>query len=392
MTEIPSQNPGASTSGLPEAPPPIPTVSPAQAAPPPPQAPAPPIYASLPVPPPRKRSTAAWVFAILFILSAVGNLVLLGIVVAVSLGSSFGNELSLAAAPAIQETITQSGDANQRIAVIQVRGIITGGVAANAFGSSSSTSDYAFLKLQVERALADHRVKVVVLAVDSPGGEASASDMMLHELKKLPKAGKKIIVHMGSLAASGGYYISMAGDKIIADPTCLTGSIGVIAEFFGVQGLLNDKLGVTVYTIKSGAMKDVGSPFRNMTAEESEYLRTTLIMPMFDRFKSLVREGRPKLSAEEVDSLADGRVFTASAAVKNGLIDRVGYMQEAIDAAAQAAGLTRPTVVQYGRQIGLFDAMGLSTQARSGSPLLSLSRQTLDELGTPKVELLWKIE
>ncbi len=361
------------------------------AAPPPPAAPL--IY---PAPQKKKCGAAVWILAILLALSALCNLALLGGLMAVCLGSGMSNDLALDGSPVkgLKETITQSGDANQRIAVIQVRGLITGASQSSAFGSPTSTSDYAFLKLQVERALSDHRVKIVVLAVDSPGGEAAAADMMLHELKKLPLAGKKIIVHMGSLAASGGYYISMAGDKIIADPTCLTGSIGVIAEFFSVQGLLNDKLGVTVHTIKSGTMKDVGSPFRDMTTEENQYLHDTLIMPIFERFKDIVKEGRPKLSDEELDALADGRVFTAEAAVKNGLIDRVGYFQEAIDAAAQVANLTRPTVVHYGRQVTFLDALGLSTQARTGgaASLLNLSRQTLDELATPKVEMLWKIE
>jgi protease-4 len=280
MTDLPSQNPLPATPGF-------------QAPPPPPPA-APLFYAE---PPKKKRGLAVWILAVLLALSALANLALLGGLFAVCLGSSLsngmGNDLALDGSPVkgLKETITQSGDSNQRIAVIQVRGIITGAAESSAFGSSTSTSDYAFLKLQVERALADSRVKVVILAVDSPGGEASAADMMLHELKKLPKAGKKIIVHMGSLAASGGYYISMAGDKIIADPTCLTGSIGVIAEFFSVQGLLNDKLGVTVNTIKSGAMKDVGSPFRNMTPEEVTYLHDTLIMPIFERFKDFVKEG-----------------------------------------------------------------------------------------------------
>jgi len=380
MTDLPSQNPVSSPSGF-------------QAPPPPPTAPL--IYAE---PPKKKRGAAVWILAILLALSALFNLALLGGLVVVSmgcLGGNMGNDLALAGTPVkgLRETITKSGDQDQRIAVIQVRGIITGASESSAFSAPTSTSDYAFLKLQVERALADSRVKIVVLSVDSPGGEASAADMMLHELQKLPKAHKKIIVHMGSLAASGGYYISMAGEKIIADPTCLTGSIGVIAEFFSVQGLLNDKLGITVNTIKSGTMKDVGSPFRNMTPEEVAYLHDTLIMPMFERFKGFVKEGRPKI-ADEVDALADGRVFTAEAAKKNGLIDQIGYLQDAIDAAAQEAHLNKPTVIQYGRQVTFLDALGLSSQARTGgsSTLLNLSRQTLDELGTPKVEMLWKIE
>jgi protease-4 len=311
--------------------------------------------------------------------------VLLNLILLAVLSSTFEEGAAGGLRP-LRKVEVEPAATQDAVALVRVEGIITE-APMGGWGAPEGT-DFQYLKQQVKQAMEDSHVKAVVLKVNSPGGGASASDMMLHELKKLA-AVKPMVVHMGTVAASGGFYVSMAGQEIIAQRTCITGSIGVIGETINLRALMQDKLGIEVYTFKSGPYKDVGNPFRDMTPEEQAYLQDTLIRPMYERFLSVVGEGRKKLSADQIRNLADGRVYTAEQAVANGLVDKIGFLEDAIDEAKRLAGIKQARVIEYKRQLGLLELLGLSAQTR-GAPLLNINRDTIRSLAMPEVLMLWK--
>lgn len=185
---------------------------------------------------------------------------------------------------------------------------------------------------QIKRYRENTSVRAIVLRIESPGGGVSASQEIFEEVKKTREYGKPIVVSMGSVAASGGYYIAVGASRIVANPGSITGSIGVISQFMHVNQLL-DKIGVTSTTIKSGQMKDAGSPFRSSTAEDRKYFQE-MIDDIYDQFVSTVAAER-KLEKSLVKKYADGRVFTGRKAYELKLIDTLGTYQDAIKIAAQ---------------------------------------------------------
>lgn len=189
---------------------------------------------------------------------------------------------------------------------------------------------------------ADH-IKAIVLRIDSPGGAVGPSQEIYDAIKRI-KAKKKIVASMGSLAASGGYYIACATDKIYANPGTLTGSIGVIMEMPNVQGLLK-WAGVEMNTLKAGKMKDSGSPFREMTPEEREYFEG-MLADVHAQFIEAVAQGR-KLTVEEVKPLADGRVFSGRQAKEAKLVDELGGIEAAIAEAGKLGGITGDPKTEY---------------------------------------------
>jgi len=182
---------------------------------------------------------------------------------------------------------------------------------------------------QFRKALKNEHVKAILLRVNSPGGTVSASQEVSEAVKAFRKSGRPVVVSMGDLAASGGYYVACASDRILAEPGTLTGSIGVIMNLMNFKSLA-DKVGVEPEVIKSGQFKDIASPLRAMTAPEKEILQT-LIMDSYDQFVTAVAEGR-KMKVEEVKHLADGRVYSGRQALKLKLIDELGGYDEAVDA------------------------------------------------------------
>ena len=185
-------------------------------------------------------------------------------------------------------------------------------------------------------------IKAVVVRIDSPGGAVGPSQEIYAELKKL-KAEKKVVASMGAVAASGGYYIASAADKIVANPGTITGSIGVIIQFVNVEEFLK-KVGLKGRVIKSGKFKDTGSPLRDMS-EEERLLLQSVIDDVHGQFIEAVSTGRG-LKKEDVAKLADGRIFTGAQALKLGLVDKLGTMEDAIDLGAELAGISgRPSVV-----------------------------------------------
>jgi protease-4 len=179
-------------------------------------------------------------------------------------------------------------------------------------------------------------VKAVVVRINSPGGAVAPSQELFEELKKIRNKGKKVVVSMGSVAASGGYYIACAADEIYANPGTITGSIGVIAEFPIIDGLM-EKIGIRFETIKTGKFKDTGSSFRPMTEEEHALIED-MLMDVYDQFVEAVAQGRD-MPIEDVKKYADGRVFSGRQALEYGFVDSLGTQNDAIERAAALAGI-----------------------------------------------------
>lgn len=197
----------------------------------------------------------------------------------------------------------------------------------------------------------DDSIKAVVVRINSPGGGVGPSQEIYSELLRLRARGKKVVSSLGAVAASGGYYIACASDKIFANPGTITGSIGVLAQVSNVEELLK-KLGMRVDVIKSGAHKDLGSPVRPLSEADRKILQR-LIDDSYEQFVRAVARGR-RMPPERVQRLADGRVISGERAKAEGLVDELGNLQDAIRAAAQMAGIPgEPLVVERRPRVGL---------------------------------------
>ena len=262
------------------------------------------------------------IFTIL-ILVGFGSLMLLyGIV------SSFGERTEV--------VTTGSGS---KIGVVELQGVIT-------------SSDEVVRQLKKYRE--DRSIKGILLRVDSPGGGVVASQEMYEEMKKTRET-KPVVVSMGALAASGGYYVSCGASRLVANRGTLTGSIGVISEFLQLQAAL-DKLGVSVKTIKSGKLKDSGSSTRTMTAEDEKYFQQ-LMDNVHHQFIQVVENER-HMDHDEVVRIADGRVFTGEQAVRNGLVDTLGTFEDAVHIAAELAGISgEPSLVKERKRRTFWDSI-----------------------------------
>lgn len=245
----------------------------------------------------------------------------------------------------------ESAFASDRIAILDVDGLLSNARERPMIGPAGD-NPVAVFKEKLDRAAADSRVKAVVVRINSPGGTVTASDLMFHELRAFKaRTGKPVVAAMLDVAASGGYYIACAADEIVAHPTTVTGSIGVIMVLPEMSGLMG-KIGVRTNVFKSGEMKDAGSPFREMGDAERAILQG-LIDDMYERFVKVVRSGRPSIAEDRVRSIADGRIYTATQALEHRLIDRIGTLEDAISAARMRAGLVdrRVVIVQYARPL-----------------------------------------
>jgi protease-4 len=199
----------------------------------------------------------------------------------------------------------------------------------------------------------DSSIKAIVLRIDSPGGGVVASQEIYNAVKNAKKEGKKIVASMGTVAASGGYYVAAAADKIVANPGTLTGSIGVKMEFASVEKLL-EKIGVKGMVVKAGEYKDIGSPFRDMTDHEKQLLQD-VIDDVHSQFIEAVSEGRG-LPAADVRAIADGRIFTGRQALALKLVDRLGDLADSIKLAGTLAGIKgKPKIVEKRKKISFLD-------------------------------------
>lgn len=262
---------------------------------------------------------------------------------------------------------TLEGQAEPKVALITVRGTLQTGPEEETFREKPGIIQETVA--QLDKAAEDPSVRALVLAVDSPGGTATASDILYSEImawKKKTKA--KVVVCMLEVAASGGYYISLPADAIVAHPTSVTGSVGTIFVRPKVVGLM-DKIGVEVDTTKSGVHKDMGSPFRQPSKEEAEMFEA-IVADMNSRFLGLVAKHR-KLSREDMRRVATARVFTGTQAREVGLVDEIGDMDSAVTLARKLAGLSENArLVVYRRGEYANDTPYNSFLARASSPAL----------------------
>ncbi len=192
----------------------------------------------------------------------------------------------------------------------------------------------------------DPNIRAVVLRINSPGGQAAASQEIYREIMRVRDAGKPVVVSIGDMAASGGYYVASAANRIVAEPGAMTGSIGVISTLPQLADLL-EKLGIEFVIIKGGEFKDIGSPYREITPEEMELLQD-MIDDVHDQFISDVAAGRD-LDVEDVREVSDGRILTGRQAKERGLIDELGNLYDAIDLAAEMAGIESPEITDFQR-------------------------------------------
>lgn len=242
-----------------------------------------------------------------------------------------------------------------RIQVIRLSGMIMD-KGDSSLLSKIGSSDSAKKKLR--KALKNKNVKAVLLRINSPGGAVAASQELADAVTELRKAGKPVVASMGDVAASGGYYVACAADKIFASPGTMTGSIGVIMNLLNLQGI-EQKIGIQPEVVKSGLFKDIGSPHRAMTPEEKVLLQN-IILDSYDQFVAAVASGR-KMDEQKVRKLADGRIYTGRQALKSGLIDELGGYEDALKATQKLARerfeLKKDLPVDDGDGMGLLSSL-----------------------------------
>jgi len=236
---------------------------------------------------------------------------------------------------------TITGEKN-KVAVIPLSGPIQTGPTGLFFPGSVISPQ--LVRSQLEQAREDDAVKAVVLQIESPGGSVGACQEILNELEKVEKP---VVVTLGTVAASGGYYISATADKIVALPGTLTGSIGVISQMPNVEGLY-EKLGIEMEVFIGGKHKDMYAGVRELTPEERKLMQD-MTDQLYDQFVQVVAEGRG-LSEEKVRDLATGQLYTGEHALELGLVDELGGLNTAIDLAASLGGIEEPEVEYYKRE------------------------------------------
>jgi protease-4 len=267
------------------------------------------------------------------------NPLLLVLVTAAALGALFFIVLFLSAILTGRKTsATLPVVGSDRVALVKIEGVLI-------------TSDHVVDELHDYAE--DSSIKAIVIRIDSPGGGVVPSQEIYNAVKYAKREGKKVVVSMGSVAASGGYYVAAAADKIVANPGTLTGSIGVKMEFANLEKLL-EKIGVQGMVVKSGEYKDIGSPFRTMTEQEKKLLQG-VIDDVHSQFIKAVAEGR-NLPEADVRAIADGRIFTGQQALSLKLVDKMGDLTDSIQLAGELAGIKgKPKVIERKKKIPFFE-------------------------------------
>lgn len=291
-----------------------------------------------------------------------------------SVKNTVSNESSTAIAETLGKTSSKPG-----IAWIKVRGVIAQEDNASPFARPNGASAIA---KKIRNAAEDKNVKAIVLDINSPGGTVASVQNIYSELLRAKEKGKKIVALFRDVAASGGFYIAMAADKIVAEPGTITGSVGVIMQTSNVEGLF-EKIGVKVTPITSGKYKDMGSSYRPMTDAEKALLQD-MVNDTYTQFFAAVKAGRPQVKPEDLTEYTDGRVFTGQRAYNLGFIDKLGGEEEARQLAGELAGLKNPKILNQ-RTDSLRDFV-LSFGANMESQ--SITKQ-IQSLATPSVSYLW---
>lgn len=289
---------------------------------------------------------------------------------------------------------TVEGTGPDKVLLIPIAGIIADlprkGIGRSERGLVST------VRQMLKRARKDPAVKAVILAIDSPGGGITASDVLYHELATFRKeTGLPMVALLGDVAASGGYYVAAAAQHIIAHPTTVTGSVGVVMPLLGIQDLLK-KIGVEVRPIKSGQNKDIGAMYRGMSAEERAMLQS-IVDEYHERFVSVVHEGfrlrAINMTREELEKHCDGRVFTGKQAKELGFVDGIGYFKDAVRAARERAGLAPDTsrVVTYQRKPTLLDLIFARTSAPQADAITIHLGGLRPNGESPRFLYLWQV-
>jgi protease-4 len=293
-----------------------------------------------------------------------------------------GVNVSLLPATKPLEEQVLEGKGTPKILLVDLDGVISFKEETDKLQLSARPSKVAFFREALRKAEADSDIAGVIMRINSPGGTVAASDTIYHEIMSF-KQRRKIPVnaYIMELCASGGYYVASASDRIIASPTAVTGSIGVIVMKFNIEELLS-KIGVSAETYKSGPKKDFWSPFRPSTEEEKKMLQD-IVDKLYTRFVEVVYANRQKLLTEqEVKALADGRILTASGALEARLIDQVSYLDETIDAMKKALHIEQARVITYIRpktfKSNIYSEY--SEMPLLGSPVINLISINAEEL------------
>jgi len=346
--------------------------------PPPPPAPPPYYYAP---PPPPARPASFWVALFLAVLLA-GSLFFNFILLLVAGVAAAGG----AAGPGGEAKMLGEGTGD-KILCLQIHGeIMEGGDEFSVFGGRRPDL-VAMVRRHLDRARADSEVKALLLDVNSPGGGVTASDLIYEMIQRYKKEKSvPVAAWFRDVAASGGYYVAATADHIVAHPATLTGSIGVLLQLLNYQGLY-EKVGLKDVTIKSAAtpFKDIGSPSRAMTEEERRIFQG-LVDELYERFVTIVKAGRPRLSEDEVRRVANGNIYSGKQALENGLVDQVGYLADAVEFLRQKTGSPKARLVRYKDPKSLLDAITKPTRD-DASLLLDLRR--LLPRRAPGVYYLW---
>lgn len=290
--------------------------------------------------------------------------------------------------PLEEETVEGHGDA--KIVLMELAGVLSDAETAPLLSIGNPPARVPLLvrlREELTKAAEDRRVRALVLRINSPGGTVTASDIIYRELMLFrERAHVPVVAVLMDVAASGGYYAALAADTIVAHPTTVTGSIGTIMITVNAQGLM-DKLGLAAVTVKSGEHKDMGSPFRTLTADERQIFQS-VIDDLHGQFVKLVAERR-HLPREAAARLADGRIYTAEQALQRKLIDAIGYMPDALARARSAAGVDQARVVVYKRPRQY--RATYYAKAETGESALETALSPLATLGAsgPRFLYLW---
>jgi protease-4 len=275
-----------------------------------------------------------------------------GLLLGIALVTSACSVISVDLTPRIRplEEKTVEGKGEPKVLLMELSGVISDEAVSPLLTVGSPPPRVPLLvrlREELEKAKEDDKVRALVLRINSPGGTVTASDIIFRELDEFRRTTKiPLVAVMMDVAASGGYYVALAADTIVAHPTTVTGSIGTIMISVNAKELL-DKVGLSPTTIKSGERKDMGSPFRALTPEERAIFQS-VIDELQQQFVSKLVDRR-RLAPDTARALADGRIYTAEQALRHRLVDRIGYMRDAIATARAAAGVAEARVVVYHR-------------------------------------------
>lgn len=279
----------------------------------------------------------------------------------------------------VEKATNRSGDL---IAVINVRGIISSSSPGQLTGSMVEDA-----KVALRQAVKDESVRAIVLHIDSPGGEVTASDVIYNEVRAA-RTKKKVVVYMGSVAASGGYYIACGGDYLMANDTTITGSIGVIMHTLKYKDLFG-KIGLESIVFKSGQFKDILSGSRDMTDAEKEYIQA-MVMQTYDKFVGIVSSERKIKEDYLRTNIADGRIISGKDAVGLQLVNATGYIEDAYAKARELAGSPNAAIVEYKAEFklgSLFRNLGASSKI-ANKVEVSLGEGILPHLEAGRLYLL----